>query len=79
MSDLYFNAKGETHHLMVSPVDEKPGEITVWEAVVDNLSWTYFEAYHDLEVWELFELAIQSYLDYRVEETVELKEWRTNT
>lgn len=76
MTDIYFNAKGQTHHMVISPVDEKPGDITVWEAVVDTLSWTYFEGHDDLEVWELIELAIQSYLDYRRDEETIMIRWR---
>lgn len=76
MTDIYFNAKGQTHHMFIEPVDEKPGDITVFEAVVDNTTWTYFEGHHDLEVWELIELAVQSFMDYRVNDEVIAIKWR---
>lgn len=76
MSDIYFNALGQTHHLRIVPVDEKPSDITVYEAMVDRASYTYFEAHSGIEVWEMIELAVQSYLDYRVDDEVVKTRWR---
>lgn len=76
MSEIYFNAKGKTHHMRIVPVDEKPGQITVYEAMVDSASYTYFEAHCEIDVWELIELGIQSFLDYRVEDDIVKTKWR---
>jgi hypothetical protein len=78
MSDLFFNASGKTHTLRVLPVDEKPGDITVYEAMTDSEAYTYFEAPHDTELWALFELAISSYLEYRVDNKTVQTRWRDN-
>lgn len=80
MADMFFNVKGETHHLFIEPIDEKPGDVTVWEAVVDNTSWTYFESGLDpdgspAELWELIELGIQSYLDYKNDDSLTQNLW----
>lgn len=76
MSDIYFNARGQTHHLRILPVDEKPGGITVFEAMTNQTEYTYFEAHAEIEIWELIELAIQSYLDYRVDDEIVKTQWR---
>lgn len=66
-TSIYFNANGKTHSLRLRPVDEKPGEMTVWEGLVDATTLYWFEAYEDIEVWELIELAVESFLQYRVD------------
>lgn len=76
MSELHFNAQGKTHALRLLAVDEKPGDITVYEAMTDQEHYTYFEAPHDTEIWALFELAIQSYMEYRVDDKTVQTRWR---
>ena len=78
MSDLFFNHGGKTRTLRVLPVDEKPNGVTVWEAMVDSDSYTYFEAAHGAEIWELFGLAVDAYLEYRVDETITTIKWKAD-
>lgn len=75
MTDIWFNVRGGTHHLRVLPVDRKPGGVTVWEALTDGWEYTYFEGHDDIEVWDLIELAVESFLDYRVDDGVVRRGW----
>ncbi len=79
MSDLWFNYKHETHHLRLIPVDYKPDDIIVWQATTDHSEYTYFEAYDELEIWELMELAIAAYRVYRADNTITGLKWREGT
>lgn len=75
MSEIFFNVDGKTHHLRILPVDSKPPDVTVWEAMVDGSSYTYFEGHHDIEVWQLIELAVQSFLEYRMDDRLIKTRW----
>jgi hypothetical protein len=75
-TSIHFNANGATHSLRIRPIDTKPGEVTVFEGMVDANTLYWFESYENIEVWELIELAIEQYLLYRVEDQVITTEWR---
>ncbi len=82
MSDgLYFNLGHETHHLRLLAVDDKPNDVTVWQATVDNEHYIYFEAtsYESDEIWILFELAIREYREYIENDEVTGLKWREGT
>jgi hypothetical protein len=34
-TSIHFNANGATHSLRIRPIDTKPGEVTVFEGMVD--------------------------------------------
>lgn len=77
MVNLFFNLGGTTHSLRLREIDQKPDEISVWEGLVDGSEYVFFEAKLDPfgdppEVWELFELAIESYLNYTKNTTTEV-------
>lgn len=79
--DLYFNLNGKTHYFRLRVVDHKDKDVDVWEALVDGREYVFFESQIDPngegpQVWELFELAIQSYLDYGKDETTVKTRWR---
>ena len=65
MSDLLFNHGGRTHSMRLRPVDVEPGEVAVFEALVDGATYVHFEAPEDAEVWDLFRLAVEAYVGYR--------------
>ena len=79
MPEILFNRNGKTHSMRLRPVDTKPGDVTVYEALVNESVYVFFEGHADLEVWELIELGVQSYLDYRRDDTITpVEKWTTN-
>lgn len=64
-TSMYFNHDGSQHSLRLRPIDQKDGEITVWEGMVDVQELFWFEAWEGIEVWDLFEDAVSAYNQHR--------------
>ena len=75
MSDLQFNAFGKTHTLRIRR-DVENGETIVYEALIDTEDYVWFEGPNEIEVWDLFELAISKFKEYRVEKDTIKTRWR---
>lgn len=75
---LQVGINGRVHDLRLRPVDSKPGEVTVWEGMVDASTLYWFEAFEKLDDWSLIELAIGAYLDYVGDESVTAWKWGSN-
>lgn len=63
MTQILFRHGNQTHTLRLRVVDEKPGEISVVEAFVNNRDYVFFEAHHTMEPQHLISLAIAAWVD----------------
>jgi len=77
MTDLFFNYGGKTRSLRLRS-DIENGDVTVYEALIDTTDYVWFEAPTVVEVWDLFELAIAAFREYRVNEGIEKIEWKAD-
>ena len=69
MAELYFNAHGKVHSLRL--LYDSDG--LVWEGLVDGAEYIHFEAAEDAEIWDLFNLAVSAYAEYRKNDQLELR------
>ena len=81
MTELHFNVNGKTHFFRLRIIDNKPEGVAVWEALIDGREYVFFESKidpdgEDPQIWELFELAIEAYLDHSKDETITQTRWR---
>jgi hypothetical protein len=77
MTDLYFTNNGAQHFIRILAVDTKPGEVTVYEALVDGREYVNFEFHPETsDVYELFEHAIKAYRAHKAENTTIQTRWR---
>lgn len=77
MADMFFNHAGRTHSLRLRIVDHCDDEIVVWEGLVDGGAMFFFESAENTEVWTLFALAVDRYIEYRGTAEVMTSDWST--
>jgi len=75
---LYFTHNGAQHFIRILSVDTKPGEIVVYEGLVNGREYFHFEFKPDTaDIWELFEHAVSAYREYTRDSGTTTINWRS--
>lgn len=74
MTDILFRHANQTHTLTrLRVVDEKPGEISVVEALINSHDYVFFEAPNAVSPQDLIGLAIAAWIEEGYDDGVEVR------